>query len=50
MIHKNEVAHLEEAIHGNKLKVPMIENMDEGTLKSPIPKCRLYWSFLFGVV
>jgi hypothetical protein len=24
--------------------------MDEGTLKTPIPKCRLYWSFFFGVV
>jgi hypothetical protein len=24
--------------------------MDEGTLKIPIPKCRLYLSFLFGVV
>ncbi len=24
--------------------------MDEGTLETPIPKCRLYWSFLFGVV
>jgi hypothetical protein len=24
--------------------------MDEGTLKTPIPKCRHYWSFLFGVV
>jgi hypothetical protein len=28
--------------------------MDEGTLKTqiktPIPKCRLYWSLLFGVV
>jgi hypothetical protein len=24
--------------------------MDEGTLKTPIPKCRLYRSFLFGVV
>ncbi len=23
--------------------------MDEGTLKTPIPECRLYWSFLFGV-
>jgi hypothetical protein len=22
--------------------------MDEVTLKTPIPKCRLYWSFLFG--
>ncbi len=22
--------------------------MDEGTLKTPIPKCCLYWSFLFG--
>ncbi len=22
----------------------------EGTLKTPIPKCRLYWSFLLGVV
>ncbi len=22
--------------------------MDEGTLKSPIPKCRLYWSFCLG--
>jgi hypothetical protein len=24
--------------------------MDEGTLKTPIPKCGLYWSFLFEVV
>jgi hypothetical protein len=24
--------------------------MDEGTLRTPIPKCRLYWLFLFGVV
>ncbi len=24
--------------------------MDEGTLKTPIPYCRLYWSFLFGVM
>ncbi len=24
--------------------------MDEGTLKTPIPKYRYYWSFLFGVV
>jgi hypothetical protein len=24
--------------------------MDEGTLKTPISKCCLYWSFLFGVV
>jgi hypothetical protein len=24
--------------------------MDEGTLKIPIPKCRLFWSFLFRVV
>jgi hypothetical protein len=24
--------------------------VDEGTFKTPIPKCRLYWSFLFGVV
>jgi hypothetical protein len=24
--------------------------MAEGTLKTPIPKCRLYLSFLFGVV
>ncbi len=24
--------------------------MDKGTLKTPIPKYRLYWSFLFGVV
>jgi hypothetical protein len=23
--------------------------MDEGTLKTPIPKCRLYWSLFFGV-
>jgi hypothetical protein len=23
---------------------------DEETLKTSIPKCRLYWSFLFGVV
>jgi hypothetical protein len=27
-----------------------IQAMDEGTLNTPIPKCRLYWSFLFGVV
>ncbi len=26
------------------------ESMDEGTLKTPIPKCRHYWSILFGVV
>ncbi len=27
-------------------------SIDEGTLKTqtPIPECRLYWSFLFGVV
>jgi len=24
--------------------------MDKGTLKIPIPKCRLFWSFLFRVV
>jgi hypothetical protein len=24
--------------------------MDEGTLKTPTPKCRLYWSFLLGEV
>jgi hypothetical protein len=24
--------------------------IDEGTLKTPIPKCRIYWSFLFRVV
>jgi hypothetical protein len=24
--------------------------MDEGTLKTPILKCRLYWLFLLGVV
>jgi hypothetical protein len=28
----------------------MYVSMDEGTLKTPIPKCRLNWSFLFGVV
>jgi hypothetical protein len=22
--------------------------MDEGTFKTPIPKCRLYWCFYFG--
>ncbi len=27
----------------------MVLHMDEGTIKTPIPKCRLYWSFLFGV-
>jgi hypothetical protein len=27
-----------------------MKTMDEGTLKTPIPTCRLYWSFLFGVV
>ncbi len=27
-----------------------VETMDEGTLKTSIPKCYLYWSFLFGVV
>ncbi len=26
------------------------QTMEEGTLKTPIPKCRLYWSFLVGVV
>jgi len=24
------------------------EDMDEGTLKTPIPKCLLYWSFYSG--
>ncbi len=24
-------------------------SMDEGTIKPPIPKCRLYWCFLFGL-
>ncbi len=28
----------------------MVEGMGEGTLKTPVPKCSLYWSFLFGVV
>ncbi len=28
----------------------IFKDMDEGTLKTPIPKCRLYWSFLFEVV
>jgi hypothetical protein len=28
----------------------ILRPMDEGTLKTPIPKCHLYWSFLFGVV
>jgi hypothetical protein len=27
-----------------------VDAMDEGALKTPIPKCRLYWSFLFWVV
>jgi hypothetical protein len=30
--------------------LPSYASMDEGTLKTPIPQCRLYWSFLFGVV
>ncbi len=29
--------------------VQRVDSMDEGTLKTLIPKCRLYWSFLFGV-
>jgi hypothetical protein len=29
---------------------PITQTMDERTLKIPIPKCRLYWSFLFGVM
>jgi hypothetical protein len=35
-----------------KAKTPfkVLLSMDKGTLKTPIPKCRLYWSFLFGVV
>jgi hypothetical protein len=35
-----------------KAKTPfkVVLSMDEGTLKSPIPKFRLYWSFLFGEV
>ncbi len=32
------------------IKPLILPGMDEGTLKTPIPKCRLYWSFLFGVV
>ncbi len=26
----------------------MVLHMDEGTLKTPIPKCSFYWSFCFG--
>ncbi len=26
------------------------QTMDKGALKTPIPKCRLYWSILFGLV
>jgi hypothetical protein len=33
---------------GNVSCIIFIE--DEGTLKTSIPKCRRYWSFLFGVV
>jgi hypothetical protein len=25
-----------------------VQSMDEGTLKTPIPKCRLYWTFCLG--
>jgi hypothetical protein len=32
------------------IKPLILPGMDEGTLKTPIPKSRLYWSFLFGVV
>jgi hypothetical protein len=32
------------------LTAPWFYPMEKGTLKTPIPKCRLYWSFLFGVV
>jgi hypothetical protein len=31
-----------------QLKQVQSRIMDEGTLKTPIPKCRLSWSFLFG--
>jgi hypothetical protein len=27
-----------------------VGSMNEGTLKTPTPKCRLYWSLLLGVV
>ncbi len=30
--------------------INIIQTMDEGTLKTPIPQCRLYWLFLFGMV
>ncbi len=33
-----------------KIQVTIAVAMEEGTIKTPIPKCRLYWSFLFGVV
>ncbi len=34
-----------------KESVVYIFPMDEGTIKTPIPKCRLYWCFLgWGVV
>ncbi len=29
-------------------KQKTVSVMDEGTLKTPIPKCRLYWSFCLG--
>ncbi len=37
--------------HGDKLKMVftfMVYSMDEGTLKTPIPLCRLHWSFCMG--
>jgi hypothetical protein len=35
----------------NKIHWPRcVHPMDEGTLKTPTPKCRLYWSFLLGSV
>jgi hypothetical protein len=33
-----------------KRRYPNSNAMEEGTLKTQIPYCRLYWSFLLGVV
>jgi hypothetical protein len=32
------------------VKIIFLFQIMDKELKTPIPKCRLYWSFLFGVV
>ena len=42
--------HMASSSPRSNVSMTTVAFMDEGTLKTPILKCRLYFSFLFGVV